>query len=295
VTFVRPSKKYADQETGFVYFGYRYYSPQDGRWISRDPIAPNDGINLYAYVVNRPIDFTNPDGLQHRDWKKVHHHDYIKDSPNWYFATGQMDHTFHHIALCIKRFDLERAVEMIYDDLTNFAHFSEPTENIAKVKISGDTAHFDLVPSLTASASYLAGNSIDVILAKYPERRELMAMTVGDHPLVGVRKWTVKKVILKAFKSNRVDIVTEAYEQANSRANEAARSFIGRDQQNAMWSTYLENIAEFWSNTYGASEIEVDDPAMVEPAGTTVNPFRSQLPINLQSSRFHDYDEIIPY
>ena len=44
-----------EEETGFFYFGYRYYSPQLGRWISRDLIEEMGGINLYDYVFNQPI------------------------------------------------------------------------------------------------------------------------------------------------------------------------------------------------------------------------------------------------
>jgi RHS repeat-associated protein len=49
------STKYTDVETGLVYFGYRYYSPELGRFINRDPIAETGGINLYAFVQNNPI------------------------------------------------------------------------------------------------------------------------------------------------------------------------------------------------------------------------------------------------
>jgi len=33
-------------------YGYRYYSPETGRWISRDPIEEEGGINLYGFVGN---------------------------------------------------------------------------------------------------------------------------------------------------------------------------------------------------------------------------------------------------
>jgi len=35
----RFSNKYLDEETSLYYYGYRYYSPQLGRWISRDPLG----------------------------------------------------------------------------------------------------------------------------------------------------------------------------------------------------------------------------------------------------------------
>jgi RHS repeat-associated protein len=35
-----------------MYYGYRFYDPETGRWPSRDPIAEDGGINLYGFVGN---------------------------------------------------------------------------------------------------------------------------------------------------------------------------------------------------------------------------------------------------
>ena len=51
----RFSSEYFDDETGLVYYNYRYYSPQMGRWINRDPIQEKGGWNLYAMVGNNTI------------------------------------------------------------------------------------------------------------------------------------------------------------------------------------------------------------------------------------------------
>ncbi|HEX3247804.1 MAG TPA: RHS repeat-associated core domain-containing protein [Pyrinomonadaceae bacterium] len=59
----RFSTKYTDSETNLVYYGYRYDSPILGRWLSRDPSEEQGGTNLYAYVENKPIDFTDSLGL----------------------------------------------------------------------------------------------------------------------------------------------------------------------------------------------------------------------------------------
>ena len=48
----RFSTKYFDDETGFYYYGYRYYGPEWGRWISRDPIEEEGGFNLYGFCGN---------------------------------------------------------------------------------------------------------------------------------------------------------------------------------------------------------------------------------------------------
>ncbi|MEN9990447.1 MAG: hypothetical protein RLZZ224_149 [Verrucomicrobiota bacterium] len=34
------------------YYGYRYYHPQTGRWINRDPIEEKGGLNLYGFLGN---------------------------------------------------------------------------------------------------------------------------------------------------------------------------------------------------------------------------------------------------
>ena len=44
-----------DSETGLYYANRRYYSPNLGRWISRDPLEYIDGNNLYEYVGSNPI------------------------------------------------------------------------------------------------------------------------------------------------------------------------------------------------------------------------------------------------
>jgi len=49
-------------DAGLYYYGYRYYSPRLGRWISRDPIEEDGGTNLYAYVENKPSIEVDPSG-----------------------------------------------------------------------------------------------------------------------------------------------------------------------------------------------------------------------------------------
>lgn len=46
--------KRVDPETGFVYFGLRYYNPAHGRWTTLDPEGFDEHPNGYIYVNNRP-------------------------------------------------------------------------------------------------------------------------------------------------------------------------------------------------------------------------------------------------
>ena len=41
--------------SGVRYYGLRYYSPSNGRWLSRDPMEEAGGANLYGFVRNNPI------------------------------------------------------------------------------------------------------------------------------------------------------------------------------------------------------------------------------------------------
>ena len=49
--FLAATKCY-DWETALYYYGYRYYSPSTGRWLSRDPVDESGGNNVYGYVDN---------------------------------------------------------------------------------------------------------------------------------------------------------------------------------------------------------------------------------------------------
>ncbi len=42
---------------------YRAYSSSLGRFINRDPIEEDGGVNLYAYVAGNPVSFTDPFGF----------------------------------------------------------------------------------------------------------------------------------------------------------------------------------------------------------------------------------------
>jgi RHS repeat-associated protein len=51
---VRFSSKMQDPESGWSYYGYRYYNPNYGEWVSRDPIEEEGGLGLNVWVSNDP-------------------------------------------------------------------------------------------------------------------------------------------------------------------------------------------------------------------------------------------------
>jgi RHS repeat-associated protein len=60
----RFSTKFTDNETGLIYYGYRFYDPVTGRWLNRDPIGERGGANLVGFVKNQPISIIDRLGLQ---------------------------------------------------------------------------------------------------------------------------------------------------------------------------------------------------------------------------------------
>ncbi|HLB68252.1 MAG TPA: RHS repeat-associated core domain-containing protein [Thermoplasmata archaeon] len=58
-----------DDPTGLVYLRARQYDPELGRFVGLDPVlghlsAPQT-LNRYAYVANKPLQYTDPSGLSH--------------------------------------------------------------------------------------------------------------------------------------------------------------------------------------------------------------------------------------
>jgi RHS repeat-associated protein len=59
---LRHQGQYCDAETGLHYNCHRYYDPQTGRYLSKDPIGLAGGLNAYQYVPS-PLFWMDPIGL----------------------------------------------------------------------------------------------------------------------------------------------------------------------------------------------------------------------------------------
>ena len=53
----------------YLHVGYRYYDPNSGRFLQRDPIGVLGGGNVYRYVMNAPANIVDPTGLW--SWEKA--------------------------------------------------------------------------------------------------------------------------------------------------------------------------------------------------------------------------------
>ncbi len=55
--------QFRDRETGWYNYGYRFYAPELGRWIKRDPIGEYGGFILYLFSSQNPINQIDRLGL----------------------------------------------------------------------------------------------------------------------------------------------------------------------------------------------------------------------------------------
>jgi RHS repeat-associated protein len=67
----RFSTKPQERAAALSYYGYRYYAPTLGRWLSRDPLGEASGMNLYDMIGNDTINLIDRLGLE----AYIHHMD----------------------------------------------------------------------------------------------------------------------------------------------------------------------------------------------------------------------------
>ena len=85
-----------DLETGLYYYRARYYAAGTGRFISDDPSGLEGGLNLYAYVQNRPTISVDPSGLKTQiccrslTWTSLANHCFVVISGNPNVSGGRL-------------------------------------------------------------------------------------------------------------------------------------------------------------------------------------------------------------
>ncbi|MFO0973763.1 MAG: RHS repeat-associated core domain-containing protein [Phycisphaerae bacterium] len=72
-----------ESDLGVLHVGARWYWPETGRFLQRDPIGIRGGLNVYAYGRSRPVSETDPGGLLSDDDKPG-----VIDSPSDYVGVA---------------------------------------------------------------------------------------------------------------------------------------------------------------------------------------------------------------
>lgn len=91
------ASKRLDTETGFLFFGRRYYSPQLAKWITADPKGFDDGPNLYAYVHNNPLTHFDLYGLADHGNRGLLNFIFEAIRDNWREGAKRRDHGCTHL------------------------------------------------------------------------------------------------------------------------------------------------------------------------------------------------------
>ncbi|MBI4864735.1 MAG: RHS repeat-associated core domain-containing protein [Candidatus Riflebacteria bacterium] len=88
----------ADPEFGLLFLRNRWYHPEMGRLLSRDPIGFAGGINVYGYVGNNPIRYRDPRGLE------VWSEDFWPGGPGRPATEAEKDRAFYQAAAVVVAF-----------------------------------------------------------------------------------------------------------------------------------------------------------------------------------------------
>jgi len=115
--------------------GLRYYSPELGRWLSRDPIEELGGVNVYRFVGNSPLARVDALGLAGLDTILESVRSGYGDDATLAELLGSID------VLLMARYALSGAAG-VYDDIASAADFTKDVQrNLLKnyMALSGTT------------------------------------------------------------------------------------------------------------------------------------------------------------
>lgn len=126
--------KELDEETGFYYYGARYYDPKVSIWLSIDPLAeefPN--FNPYNYVMQNPLNLIDPTGMAPEE------------------GGGDPKPNTHYPVIAVFGKKLDSAMQQRYDEAVS--------QGIPIIQVSGKkelaTAMSELKKQGTSTNSYL--------------------------------------------------------------------------------------------------------------------------------------------
>lgn len=269
-----------EDATGLLNEGFRYRDLETLTFITRDPAGFVDGPNLYAYVNQNPWTKFDPEGLSgdlpelpppklpltdkdisDNKGQRKSNLDQARPGSQWHYSKHEMD-------ISISAKDIAEKQKSVEKDFGKFASFGNPKANEAFVTVNGDKAFFSL-RGPKGYGSVLIGNdeavAVKITSSKTDDKFIQTAETLGDHQLIGVRKWYVEKV-----GETRIRVGTEAYEMPRGGLNRIGFKYGGgKESQDNIWKTYLENINK---NHFGGSGVLA--PAI--QSTTDNNPFIKQ-------------------
>jgi RHS repeat-associated protein len=113
--FMFSTKRHIAQ-TGLIYYGYRYYQPAVGRWLTRDPLQEAGGLNLYEFVQNNPVNYIDPWGLKDRKPRRRPKYGF----PNGILGLGVSMQASHNSPSPPVSPEEWKAIQNLLDNISNF-------------------------------------------------------------------------------------------------------------------------------------------------------------------------------
>lgn len=127
---IRFPGQYYDQETGLHYNYFRTYNPGTGRYVESDPIGLDGGVNTFGYVLQNPLRYFDPLGLDVVVVVRLGHrgnllgHTAIAATGTGIFSHG----TAHSFASSFSDYLRDRA-SLEHSKLIEFTNLSKDQEN----------------------------------------------------------------------------------------------------------------------------------------------------------------------
>ena len=150
-----------DEGEGLFFMKARYYDAETGRFIQKDPIGHEGGVNLYAYVENNPVNRIDPSGLWGDDVGAI---------DKWAKTVSKMDPETKQIFVKVAHKSLKELLKtpgkIVYDTLRG----KSATDILVSVAIKSNVkalAMFGLGFS-SAGASIVVGLAVDEAVDAVP-------------------------------------------------------------------------------------------------------------------------------
>ncbi|WMW03563.1 RHS repeat domain-containing protein [Pseudomonas entomophila] len=251
---VRYSGKERDV-TGLYYYGYRYYQPWLGRWLSADSAGTVDGLNLYRMVKNNPTSFKDMLGLNLEDANATEN-----SSPPTHFETllnsakGKLNEQVQNLR-----------IKLFKGQLEGLGKIPEIAESISK-QMHSFTQSKAMHIALETGANFASGSANSLITIAAPPATKSLAKKVGvglidaltdpqpispDYDLLSKVKdasANIKREIISKVKDT---ITSKLQDVTESAAKAALEEIIGLDLE----SVSLVSLSKSLGSAYSAMNL----------------------------------------
>jgi RHS repeat-associated protein len=223
---IRFQGQYFDDESGLHYNRFRYYSPQQARFIHQDPIGLVGGINHYQYAPN-PVNWVDPFGLLCKEGEKK-----LDRMLSNLVSTGGIDEA-------IKNKILEIAIaSAVIDEPHKSALKYTPEGAKYRKEHEYDIAGLDEVNGLiTLNKISISGEtSVEVVsIAQFAEQHVINSERVRLNPDSKPTKYHKRtvgevEVARKAFPPKRAEYISSYANAALNDDNHIAHEYFNKDE-----------------------------------------------------------------